>query len=528
MEISFVEKLFGEIDNVLINGIIDKENAVNLIDEMINQVLSDLGSDLCALDILSDDVLFQELIEEIIEENKGLIKKKEPKKKIVRFTGVKLSDKKLESLENRVKAKSVESPIIIFSNYDKPISSPIHCKGIQTKHVWQFDKVKTVAFPHFEKVTINEINSIESFECMIETLFAKQQIFLKVKIDKMNNYRGIVCLIFLSVDTTVYVVHCSELNAAMPSLAKIFETPKIEKNNYGITTNNVFDLSVAIDYINYCSTEKELYKKVIGKEISSWNDWLIKPFPKYTLCSTSHDTFALQYISIIVRNNSIDSGDLEQIFAQSDKENLPNGRMFELERNIRRMSKKASFTTDEFDQFMALGKWREQMAKKDDFYPDEYFTLEELKKIVASGASITQEFSEVLPNNGMVMLFSDEIAKVLNKWKRTFVQSKRHNWLNVNGYCVKEKPLMIFKHTEWEEKEQVLKRTVNNSYDIVNDDIGETPFEKMILRLVLSSPSEEIDNDKMENECEEIPKSLEEIYKWSKMNRRVNKKKKMI
>ncbi|EDR22723.1 hypothetical protein EDI_336220 [Entamoeba dispar SAW760] len=532
-----MQKLLDDTDKAIKEGVKNNKESKNHLILLIKKILTDLGYFGDPELILTNPKRILELSNNIILQYNKYINEKQNLSKILVSPKVNLSVNSLESLDHRINSKNALLPIEIENNTYE-IESPILFFGDDTKQVWQYQFQDNQNLPKIEDMNLIEVSTKEELKLFMEKVMQYHQVSLSFGIDKRNNYRGYLCILFIAFSNFVYVLDILKLKESFEIISILFESTSIEKVCYKafgirtlyyqfkITTNNVFLLDVACQKMNICYNYSDLFKTMTNRIPETNDEWMIRPYSKYIICWFGLDTLQLLNFSIKIRNKLIEQHLLHDVFMESDKEILPGGRKYELKRIIKKRASYRKYSKEQFKAFNQLCEWRETTAKNQNISVNEILKLSEIETIIGSGASSLEEFSDILPNNGMVLLYGDEITSILQDYHFHFNSIKQHGWINVEGVFSKEEPMMIFKHCEWKEQERKLKESIQKPYDVLSTN-DTTPLEQMILKKVLLTPTVE-EYEELRNEhtpSPQLPESIEEIYKWSRLSRKINKKK---
>ncbi|EKE40980.1 hypothetical protein ENU1_072880 [Entamoeba nuttalli P19] len=532
-----MQKLLDDADKAIKEGLNNNEESKSHLIHLIKKVLDDLGYSDDPETVLTNPKKILELSNSIIHQCNEYISEKQNPSKILVSPKVNLSVYSLESLDHRINSKNALLPIAIEDDTYE-IESPILFFGDDTKQVWQYQFQDNQLLPKMEDMSLIEVSTKEELKSFMERVMKYHQVSLSFGIDKRNNYRGYICILFVAFSHFVYVLDILKLKESFETTSLLFESTSIEKVCYKafgiralyyqfkITTNNVFLLDVACQKMNICYNYADLFKTMTDRIPETNDEWMIRPYSKYVICWFGLDTLQLLNFSIKIRNKLIEQHLLHGVFVESDKEVLPGGRKYEMKRIIKKRASYRKYSKEQFKAFSQLCEWREKTAKNQNISVNEILKLGEIETLIASGASSLEEFSDVLPNNGMVLLYGDEITSILHDYHFHFNSTKQHGWINVEGVFSKEEPMMIFKHCEWKEQERKLKESIQEPYDILSTN-DTTPLEQMILKKVLLTPSEEGYEElgSEDTPSPQLPESIEEIYKWSRLSRKINKKK---
>ncbi|ELP85841.1 hypothetical protein EIN_282120 [Entamoeba invadens IP1] len=529
----------AEIDNMVDYGITDVEKSCDKIEEAVSEVAKRLGVPITSAEILASEKKIRELAEKTFSEIETGFGSDHTKKRIIDIPHLDLSVEALENIEKRFALKHVKPPTVVEVNYDRPVTSPLTFDSDDTKQIWQFQMPTLRNCPTYDEIIFNNVHDRNGLIKTLETLKTEMQISVSIKTDSSNNYRGYVSFIFLSNEKTVFGIDCLAVRKDIEIVRPLFESTDIEKVTFsgygvralyfqfGIISNNVICLEVACQMTNVALNAGEAFR-LVGHEPQECKEWLTRPLSTYVICRCAYDTVCMLPIVDYVRRAALQMRTLQNVFMESENECLPKGRTAELKRIISKHSFHKKMSQAETQAFTNLCFWREEVARKEDVTVNEIVPTSSLEQIVLTGASTLDQIADALPNDGMALLYGSEILKVFKRFGFRYTSVKQHYWLPVEGIAPKDTENLVFKHSEWKEREKAIE-SEKSSVDVLQT-LENRDFEKELIRQLLlphtnSDDSEEEEKVECKKEDKNIPGSLKEIFTWSRLCKRTNKKK---
>ncbi|OMJ91136.1 hypothetical protein SteCoe_6400 [Stentor coeruleus] len=292
---------------------------------------------------------------------------------------------------------------------------------------------------------IKYINSKTQLESAIKILSSAQFIGVDIEEYRENTYLGYICLIQISVFSTVYLIDALSLRRNISSLKPIFSNPNITKifhgchndtqwlqRDFGIISVNVFDTQLAGKALNYEKLGLNYFwKKYCGYVMSSeykktmqLSRWDLRPLSIEQQKYAAMDAYYLIYLmGIMCKEMSY-----EQIMSIREETNKICKKEFTKVVNDEKCFKimknyvKNQINPQSFHVFSEVYKFLSKIAEEKNVNLEQIVKIEDLVKLSRAENENINDVKRVFSSP----LISDYIGKIENIIKTSIEKAKKN------------------------------------------------------------------------------------------------------
>eukprot|EP00761_Pharyngomonas_kirbyi_P013771 gb/GECH01013800.1/.p1 GENE.gb/GECH01013800.1/~~gb/GECH01013800.1/.p1 ORF type:complete len:847 (+),score=165.24 gb/GECH01013800.1/:1-2541(+) len=298
--------------------------------------------------------------------------------------------------------------------------------------------------PHgMDEVDCEWISSSEDLKKMIEELEIESEIAVDVEHHDLRSFLGFACLIQISSRRKDYLVDPFDLRTELYHLNRVFVHPNIVKvlhgadkdiewlqRDFGLYIVNMFDTGQASRVLHLPSFSLayllKVYAGVEADKRFQTADWRLRPLPHNMVHYARQDTHYLLYVydrlRTELRSRSSPAQDLLLEVLQRSKavclrryEKPLYSPEFARALYERFSGSEADLESPHYRTFVALHKWRDSIARKQD-ESVRYIMPDHMLYAISSGLpnSRTGLFELCKPVNRIVRSHSNDILKIIN------------------------------------------------------------------------------------------------------------------